>query len=52
MDAGTQLSRSHELSTKVALLLQKRVKVAQEQFNERVQNALENRGQPKCRRSR
>ncbi len=40
MDAGTQLSRSHELSTKVALLLQKRLKHAQEQYNERAQNAM------------
>jgi pimeloyl-ACP methyl ester carboxylesterase len=42
MDAGTQLSRSHEISTKVALLLQKRIKLAQERYNERVQNALKN----------
>ena len=40
MDAGTQLSRSHDLSAKVTLLLQKRVKHAQEQYNERAQNAL------------
>jgi hypothetical protein len=42
MDAGTQLSRSQDLSAKVTLLLQKRVKLAQERYNERAQNALKN----------
>ena len=40
MDAGTQLARSHELATKVALVLQKRIKLAQEHYNERAQSAI------------
>ena len=39
MDTGAQLSRSYDLSSKVARLLQKRVKIAQDQFRERVQKA-------------
>ena len=37
MDTATQLARSHELANKVAILLQKRLKIAQEKFNARVQ---------------
>ena len=40
MDTSTKLIRSQEISTKVALLLQKRIKLAHERYNERVQNAL------------
>ena len=40
MDTSAKLARSHEISTKVAQLLQKRIKVAQERYNERVQKAL------------
>jgi len=39
MDAGAQVSRSYDLSGKVARLFQKRVKIAQDQFKERVQKA-------------
>ncbi len=42
MDAGTQLARSHDISTKVSLLYQKRAKLAQERYAERVQNAVKN----------
>ena len=40
MDITTQLAHSQEVSKKVALLLQKRVKLAQEGYKERVQKAL------------
>ena len=40
MDISAKLTRSQEISTKVALLLQKRIKLAHERYNERVQNAL------------
>ena len=40
MDISAKLTRSQEISTKVALLLQKRIKGAQERYNERVQKAL------------
>jgi len=40
MDAGTQLARSHELSKKIALLYQKRLKIAQERYSERVQKVV------------
>ena len=39
MDSGAQLSRSYDLSSKVSRLYQKRVKVAQDRFKERVQEA-------------
>jgi len=39
MDTGAQLSRSYDISNKVARLYQKRVKVAQDRFKERVQEA-------------
>ena len=40
MDTGARIAQSQEVSKKVALLLQKRVKVAQERYKERVQKAL------------
>ena len=40
MNAITQLSRSQEVSSKVAQLLQKRVSLAQERYKERVQKVL------------
>jgi pimeloyl-ACP methyl ester carboxylesterase len=40
MNAITQLSRSQEVTSKVAQLLQKRVSVAQERYKERVQKVL------------
>jgi pimeloyl-ACP methyl ester carboxylesterase len=40
MDTVTQLTRSQEISSKVARLLQKRVSLAQEHYKERVQKAL------------
>ena len=40
MDTGAKIARSQEVSKKVALLLQKRVKVAQDRYKERVQKAL------------
>lgn len=39
MDPSEKLSRSYDLATKVASLFQKRTKVAQEQFSERVRKA-------------
>ena len=39
MNSGAQLSRSYDLSSKVARLLQTRVKIAQDQFKERVEKA-------------
>jgi pimeloyl-ACP methyl ester carboxylesterase len=41
-DPGRQLARSYDISTKVARLLQARVKRAQEQFASRVQKAYSN----------
>ena len=38
-DLGKQLSRTHDLSGKVAQLFQKRAQTAQQRFTERVQNA-------------
>jgi pimeloyl-ACP methyl ester carboxylesterase len=40
MDMGPQLARSHDISTKVSLLFQKRAKIAQELFKQRVQSAF------------
>ena len=40
MDIGRQLSRSQDISTKVAVLFQKRAKVAQEHFAEQLETAL------------
>ncbi len=39
MKSTTKLSRSHDIATKVALVLQKRVKIAQEHFQDRLQKA-------------
>src|SRR3954467_13129226 len=39
MNASDKLNRSQEISRKVALLLQKRLKAAQERYNERVKQA-------------
>src|SRR5689334_21028686 len=39
MDAGTQLARSQDISTKVSVVFQKRAKLAQERFAERVREA-------------
>jgi hypothetical protein len=38
-DLGKQLSRTHDLSTKITRLFQKRAQTAQERFTERVQGA-------------
>ena len=40
MDTGMQLARSHDIATKVASLLQKRIRNAQTNYQERVQQAL------------
>lgn len=40
MDIGNKLARSSDVSKKTSVLLQKRLKVAQERYTERVQNAL------------
>src|SRR5258706_13244070 len=40
MDIASQLSQSHQLSQKVACVLQKRTKVATDQFKERAQKAV------------
>src|SRR4051812_48664521 len=40
MDIGTQLTRSHDIGIKIALILGKRTKKAQEQFNRRMQEAI------------
>jgi pimeloyl-ACP methyl ester carboxylesterase len=42
MNTSAKLARSRDISTKVALLLHKRIKLAQERYKERVQNALKN----------
>ncbi len=39
MDTGTQLARSQDIATKVALIFQKRTKLAQERFSERIRKA-------------
>lgn len=39
MDKGEKLSQSYDIASKVATLLQKRTKIAQEQFGERVRKA-------------
>src|SRR5690349_21216711 len=39
MDASTQAAHSHEVASKVSLLLQKRLKIAQEQYTARVERA-------------
>ena len=41
MTSGTQLARSYDISSKVATLYQRRVKFAQDQFNERVRKAYQ-----------
>jgi pimeloyl-ACP methyl ester carboxylesterase len=40
MDTGTQLARSQDISTKVSLVFQKRAKLAQTRFSERVRRAF------------
>lgn len=40
MDTGMQLARSHDIATKVELLLQKRTRSAQTDYQDRVQQAL------------
>ena len=45
-DPARQLSRSTELSAKVAQMMQKRLTVAQEKFTERARKAYETYGQP------
>ena len=40
MDTGKKLARSQDIATKVQVVFQKRAKVAQERFGERVRNAL------------
>ncbi len=44
MDIGRQLAKSHDLSTKVSLVFQKRAKIAQEQLTETVKKAYEENG--------
>src|SRR6187551_2811120 len=44
MDIGRQLASSHDLSTKVSLVFQKRAKIAQDQFTEAVKRAYEENG--------
>ena len=39
MDIGHQLTRSHDLSTKVSLVWRKRLEAAQRNFNQTLQNA-------------
>jgi pimeloyl-ACP methyl ester carboxylesterase len=41
MDIGRQLAHSHDISTKVSLLFQKRAKTAQEQFTQKLARARE-----------
>ena len=41
MDAGRQLAHSQEMSNKVALLFQKRAKIAQEHFTEQLKSACD-----------
>jgi pimeloyl-ACP methyl ester carboxylesterase len=40
MDTGTQLARTQDISTKVSLVFQKRAKLAQERFSERVRKTF------------
>ena len=40
-ELGAKLTRAHDVSTKVVRLYQKRVKTAQERFNERVKKAYD-----------
>ena len=44
MDIGRQLAQSQDISTKVSLVLQKRAKIAQEQFNAQLRKAYESNG--------
>ena len=44
MDMGRQLAHSQDISTKVSILFQKRVKTAQERFTEQLRNAYEDHG--------
>ncbi len=44
MDIGQQLSRSHDISTKVSMLFRKRAQTAQEQFTENLKKAYEENG--------
>jgi pimeloyl-ACP methyl ester carboxylesterase len=44
MDAGAQLAHSHQLGTRIAAVLQKRVQHAQEQFSKRLNLAAEHAG--------
>jgi len=44
MDIGHQLARSHDISTKLSLVYQKRVRVAQERFAEAMKAAYESNG--------
>ena len=39
MESTTQLNRSYDIATKVAHVLQKRTKIAQEHFADRMQKA-------------
>src|SRR4030095_3798789 len=42
MDMGRKLSRSQDIATKVSLLLQKRLKVAQDHYTEEIQRVYGN----------
>ncbi|MBK7333381.1 MAG: DUF3141 domain-containing protein [Betaproteobacteria bacterium] len=44
MDMGRQLAHSQDISTKVSILFQKRVKTAQERFTEQLKSAYEDNG--------
>jgi pimeloyl-ACP methyl ester carboxylesterase len=44
MDIGRQLAKSHDISTKVSLVFQKRVKIAHEHFTEQVKKAYDDNG--------
>ena len=44
MDASTQLAKSQDVATKVTLLLQKRLKIAQEHYTARVEKAYRDYG--------
>ena len=44
MDMGRQLAHSQDISTKVSILFQKRVKMAQERFTEQLKKAYEDNG--------
>ena len=45
MDASTQLAHTHDVATKVSLLLQKRLKLAQEHYASRVEQAYKDHAQ-------